>query len=410
MSLAGDAAERALRSGVRIRVLGGVTSYRAGVYLVCTGLALAINYVLGKEMAWDTLNYHLYAGFSAVNDRFSQDYFAAGPQSYANPYAYLPFYLLVRLGLPALAIGSLLAVVHSITLWLTFELALTVFRPEDPPARIGLSICAVALAATNPVLLQQIGSSFADITTAGLVLGGWVLLAVSIRAPGIGRVIGAGLLLGAATALKPTNAVHAIAASVLVLMLARPVLARVRCCAIYATTLGLGFTLLAAPWAWRLEKRFGNPFFPFLNTIFRSPEFTTEPLRHLRFIPSSLGDALWRPFAMLDPFYMVHEELIAPDARYAVLCLLLGAGAVHWLWKRNPGTPPGIAGHSRIDARVLTALGFAFAIDWVVWLAGSGNSRYFIPMACVCSVLVIGLLVQLLPSAPKARAYILGAL
>ena len=41
---------------------------------------------------------------------------------------------------------------------------------------------------------------------------------------------------------------------------------------------------------------FGNPFFPFLNNIFRSPEFTTEPLRHFRFIPSSVAEALWRPF------------------------------------------------------------------------------------------------------------------
>ena len=49
-------------------------------------------------MAWDTLNYHLYAGFSAVNDRFAQDYFAAGPPSYFNPYAYVPFYALVSIG------------------------------------------------------------------------------------------------------------------------------------------------------------------------------------------------------------------------------------------------------------------------------------------------------------------------
>jgi hypothetical protein len=410
MSLAGDAAQRTLRSGVRIRDLGGAASYRLTVYLACTVFAVAVNYALGKEMAWDTLNYHLYAGFSAVNDRFSQDYFAAGPQSYANPYVYLPFYALVRAGLPALLIGSVLAVVHSVVLWLTFELALAVFPLGDSVARIRVGAWAVVLAALNPVLLQQIGSSFADITTAALVLGGWVLLATAIRTEGMGRVIGAGLLLGAATALKPTNAVHAIAASVLVLMLARPLLVRARSLMIYAAALGLSFTVVAAPWSSRLESRFGNPFFPFLNNVFRSPEFTAEPLHHLRFIPSSLGDALWRPFAMLDPFYMVHEELMAPDARYAVLCVLIGTAAFCWLWRRNSRGPPVGVGQSPPDGRILIALGCAFAIDWVLWLAGSGNSRYFIPMACVCSVLLIGLLVQLLPTAAKARAYILSAL
>src|ERR1700723_4453138 len=86
--------------------------YRVPVYMACTILALATNYLLGKDMAWDTLSYHIYAGFSAVNDRFAQDYFAAGPPSYFNPYIHVPFYVLVRAGLSPLAISSVLAVIH----------------------------------------------------------------------------------------------------------------------------------------------------------------------------------------------------------------------------------------------------------------------------------------------------------
>jgi len=50
-----------------------------------------------------------------------------------------------------------------------------------------------------------------------------------------------------------------------------------------------------------------------MNNVFRSPDFTTGPLRHLRFIPATLLEALWRPFAMIDPVTMVHDELRAPD-------------------------------------------------------------------------------------------------
>ncbi len=57
---------------------------------------MVVNYLLGKDMALDTLSYHLYAGFSAVNDRFAQDYFPAGPNSYFNPYVYVPLYYLVK--------------------------------------------------------------------------------------------------------------------------------------------------------------------------------------------------------------------------------------------------------------------------------------------------------------------------
>src|ERR1700678_480803 len=76
------------------------------VYFACVVLALISNYVLGKDMAWDTLNYHLYLGFSALNNRFGQDYFAAGPQSYFNPYIYAPFYYLARSGLSSLEVSS----------------------------------------------------------------------------------------------------------------------------------------------------------------------------------------------------------------------------------------------------------------------------------------------------------------
>ena len=303
---------------------------RLPMYLACTALALVVNYLFGKEMAWDTLNYHMYAGFAGVHDRLNQDYFAAGPQSYINPYAYVPFYALVSSGLPALLVASVLAVLHSVILWLTFELALVIFPAGGERQRVTLAIYATVLAAANPVLLQQIGSSFADITTAELVLAAWLLLATAVRAPSSTRVICAGLLLGVATALKMTNAVHAIAAAAMLIMLPRPLASKMRYGALYGSATAVAFALVTAPWAYRLEGKFGNPVFPLLNNIFRSPQFTTEPLRHLRFIPSGLGEALWRPFAMLDPMYMVHEELMAPDARYAVLLVLICAYAFRW--------------------------------------------------------------------------------
>src|SRR5687767_12957772 len=135
----------------------GLAAYRLPVFLTCAVLALVTNFLLGKEMAWDALNYHLYAGFSALNDRFSQDYFAAGPQSYLNPYVHVPFYLLVRAGLSALQVSSVLAIAHSIILWLTFELAAYVCPASlDSRRRLIFGLCTVALAFINPILMQQI--------------------------------------------------------------------------------------------------------------------------------------------------------------------------------------------------------------------------------------------------------------
>lgn len=412
MNLAEEAREPSRLCGAPPAAMGAtVAPYRLPVYFACTVLALVTNYLLGKDMAWDTLNYQFYAGFSAVNDRFAQDYFAAGPPSYFNPYAYVPFYTLVRAGLSPLEISSALAVAHSIILWLTFELAVCVCTSDDRRTRVMYGICAVALAYFNPILIQQIGSSYADITTTILVLAGWLLLARAVREPHVAWVICAGLLLGTATALKLTNAVHAIAGCALLIMLPRTLYGRIRHGLGYAIALGLGFAIVAMPWSYRLEQMFGNPLFPLMNGVFRSPEFTTEPLRHFRFIPDSFASALWRPFAIADPVPMVQEELTAPDLRYAVLVLLVSLLFLRWLWHllAYPSTQLG-----RVEpvatGRILAALGCGLAADWVLWLKASGNGRYFLPMASVAAVVIVGLLFRLFATQRRTRNYILVAI
>ena len=264
---------------MKIAATAGIDAppYQLPVYIACTVLALATNYFLGKDMASDTLSYHLYAGFSAVHDRFAEDYLQAGLQSYFNPYVYVPLYYLVNSGLSSLEISSLLALVpHSIMLWLTYELAVIVCPWNDRRARLLFGLCGVAFALINPILLQQIGSTFADITTGELVLGGWLLLAFAVRKPSTVRVVCAGLLCGLATGLKLTNALHAIAGFAVLIMLPLTLRGRIRQGLAYGISLSTGFAVVAAPWSYRLEQRFGNPLFPMMNHLFRSPEYTTE--------------------------------------------------------------------------------------------------------------------------------------
>jgi hypothetical protein len=411
MNITEHALETMSGSGTQIAdASGAAVPYRRHVYLVCVALALVCNYVLGKDMAWDTLNYHLYLGFSALNDRFGQDYFAAGPQAYLNPYAYVPFYAMVRAGLPALVICSVFAAVHSIILWLTFELGVAVCPSKDGRTRLVVGSCAVALAFMNPILMQQIGSCFADITTAELALGGWLLLAGAVRVPQKSRVLFAGLILGAASALKLSNVLPAASAIAMLAMLPLGWRGRIRHGLLYGVSLCIGFAIVAAPWSYRLAKTFGNPMFPLFNNIFRSPDFPTESAGGVyRFIPESIGDALWRPFAMIDPVRRVHEELSAPDARYAVLIALVIVFMVGWGWRRvGRASPPPPSNSQRNDStRVLTALGCGLCLHWILWLLVSGNSRYVLTMACVAAVVIVGMLFRLFESRPSVRNRIL---
>jgi hypothetical protein len=413
MSIAEHTVESMSGHVTQITGVGGVAvRYRWQVYFACVALALACNYVLGKDMAWDTLNYHLYSGFSALNNRFNQDYFAAGALAYLNPYAYIPFYAMVRAGLPALVICSIFAAAHSVILWLTFELGVAVCPSQDGRTRLFAGCCAVALAFMNPILMQQIGSCFADIITAELALGGWLLLASAVRMPRISRVIYAGLILGAASALKLSNALSAITAFAMLAMLPLGWLGKIRQGLLYGISLGIGFAVVAAPWSFRLAKVFGNPMFPMFNSVFRSPEASTDPMAStFRFIPASLGEALWRPFAMIDPVRMVHEELSAPDLRYALLIALIILLVLRWSWGRLRKPPP-VPSNLQLNesTRVLAALGCGLGLNWILWLQGSGNSRYALTMACVAAAVIAGMLFRLFESRPKVRNYILATI
>jgi hypothetical protein len=375
----------------RFRAARGIfTTTRFRVYISCTALAVLASYLLGKEMMWDNLDYHFYAGFSALHDRFSRDYFAAGVQSYLNPYVYVPFYALARTGLPALWVASALAVIQSGILWLTYELAIAISPPDGSRARFAAGVCAALLALANPILIDQLGSSFADITTAEIVLAAWLLLVYALRTPATSRVIWAGLLLGAASGLKLTNAAHALSACVLLLFLPVPWRRKTRLSLGFIVAMAVSFAVVVAPWAMRLEQYFGNPFFPLLNDIFRSPHFPAVSPIDSRFVPSSFAEALWRPFAIVLPATFVHDEYSSPDLRYALLVALALTAMVRWGWQRFRRTPESsVAGEGAAARHGLVALACAFLVDWVLWLRVSGNGRYFLAMACVAGVLCV---------------------
>lgn len=384
---------------------------RFAVYAMCVVAALLVSCLLGKDMTWDTLHYHLYAGFSALHDRFGQDYFAAGTQSYFNPYVYVPFYLLATSRLTALAAASILAVLQSGLLFLTYELALAVVPQATARTRVAIGVCAVLLALANPILINELGASSADVITAEIVLAGWLLLAHAVRAPGHAKLLGAGLLLGAASALKLTNSLHALSGCLVLLFLPAVWRMRLRYAASCLLAMACGFLLLAVPWAVHLERHFGNPLFPLFNGIFRSPQYPTSHLQDLRFVPGSLGEALWRPFAIAAPAEMVDAESTSPDLRYAVLLALAVIVLFRWSWRSlQPPTGPTAPAASFPPARSLFALGSAFLLDWVLWLSDSGNGRYFIPMACVAAILVFALLFRLLAAQTRVRNCLVAAI
>src|SRR5438105_5289529 len=249
-------------------------------FIVASSLAcLGWSWFAGRDLNWDQLNYHLYSAYQFLDGRLEQDFMAASIQGYLNPIAHVPFYLMVRAGWHSLLIGPTLALAHSICLWLIYGISCLLI-PAGTAHRTLLIAVSVALAFVAPIYLLEVGSTFIDVTTAIPVLGGVLLLMTySCRRQGW-MLVAAALLMGSATGLKLTNSIFTIAAAAFVLMSSRRFAMRFYDLVIYVVGSAAGFLLFEGIWAYRLFKAFGNPFFPFLNTLFSSPDFARVEIRH----------------------------------------------------------------------------------------------------------------------------------
>ena len=131
-------------------------------------------------------------------------------QSFLNPLPYLPAYAVMKLGGP-LAATAVLAAFHGLTVPLSVVLA-----RHDPSADLDHPPAPLARPArgshsrgvTAPMFVSEIGTTFADVSTSTLILGGLALVIGARNSPkSTSLLVGAGLAFGAATGLKLTNAV-----------------------------------------------------------------------------------------------------------------------------------------------------------------------------------------------------------
>jgi Glycosyltransferase family 87 len=337
---------------------------------------------VGEDINWDWLNYHEYGAFALLNGRFDIDVAPGGFQTFLNPLAYVPAYLLRHyVGAPYW--GPLLGAIHGLNLALIYWLSRVVLGSA---ANRWTLLASLGIAAFGPMTLSEVGTSFADILTAlPLIAGlGFILSADEDR----GRdMIVAGLLIGAAVGLKLTNMVFLIGAGTCLLLAQRPLPAMAR----FAGGSAVGAIVTGGFWSWKLWQEFGNPVFPFYNTVFRSPEAPLAAIADVRFMPRGLLDAAAYPFYWLVGDHRSSEWAFR-DPRFAVLIVVfaLALGA-RLLWKEKI--------FQRRDKQFL----LFFAVAYGMWLLTFSIRRYAIALEILAAPLIVLLLVRLMQAIERRR-------
>jgi hypothetical protein len=351
--------------------------------LVILGSLLAgalYTWFTGEDINWDWRNYHEYGAFALLNGRFDIDVEPGGLQTFLNPLAYLPAYVL-RHHVGAPIWGILLGAVHGLNLALIYWFSRKLLGSAASAWTI---LASLIIAAFGPMTLSEVGTSFIDILTAMPVIAGVGLtLSESEEAASQQqgrRLVIAGLLLGAAAGLKLTNVTFLIGAGTSLLLVTRPLAAMAR----FGAGSILGMLATGGAWAWMLWQQFGSPVFPFYNTVFRSPEAPLAPIVDLRFLPHGLLDAAAYPFYWLVGDHRSSEWAFR-DPRFALICVLFAvAVAAGLLWKTQI--------FRQRDKQFLLFFVFAYGI----WLLSFAIHRYAIALELLAAPLIVLLLSRLI--------------
>jgi hypothetical protein len=346
-----------------------------GVILGSLVAGAAYTWFAGEDINWDWRNYHEYNAFALLNGRYAEDVAPAGIQTFLNPLIYLPAYLL-RHTVGAPFSGMMLGALHGLNLALIYWFSRAVLGR----AAGGWALAAsVGIAAFGPLTLSEVGTSFADILTALPVVAGLGLI-LSAKPEHRRYYVIAGLLIGGATGLKLTNAIFLIGAGACLIFAARPLVTM----SYFAVGGAVGVLATAGAWDWMLWQQFGNPLFPFYNTIFRSPEAPFEAIADVRFMPHTLWEALAYPFYWLIGDHRSSEGPFR-DPRFALLFVLFVANATASLLYQT-----------RVFTRRDWQFLLFFAVSYFMWLFTFSIHRYAVALELLAAPLIVLLLTRFL--------------
>jgi hypothetical protein len=233
---------------------------------------------------------------------------------------------------------------------------------------------SLAIGVSGAAGLSLLSSTMNDWHSTAFVIAG---LYLALRGK---HLAWAGVLMGFAAGLKLAYAPFGVAlvAAMLVHGTARE---RWRRAARVAVFVGLGWLATGGAWSAFLWVQYGDPLFPYFNSIFRSAEWLPQSYRDTRFGARSAMQWLAFPLYFSRGDFRLVSEVSFRDYRMAMLWVL-GVTALLWLLlagKRRERLP-----------REWRLLAVFTVVAYVAWLVVFSYYRYALPFEVLCGLFVCG--------------------
>jgi len=366
--------------------------------LVCASGAVSVK--LGQDFSFDLRNYHLYNSYAMVNNRLLFDIDAITIQRYFNPLLDLPYYFFVKFlnNYPRL-VSFLQGTFLGMLLFFVYKIFLNITGNKENSRFITLLLLIGA--GTGAITISELGTVFNDIQIGLLVIFALFLFILKLDLPK--KKIERGLLLpaivlGISFGLKLTAGIYVIG-----MLFAILITTRLNLKALSITIIGLiiGFSISGGYWACILWEKFGNPIFPYYNTIFKSEYWLNGNLIDARFFPRDILQWLFYPFYWIKKNNGMVTERWFSDPRVAggIISMLI---IIVYMFKHK------VVRESDRPARMKMSFLITFQFfSYIAWILQFSIYRYAVLLE-ILSVLILFIAIDLTIEHSRIRNTILS--
>ena len=347
---------------------------------------------------FDTYNYHIYAPWAFLHNRYDIDILPCGIRSYFNPILDLPYYFLYKVfwSFPKIA-GFIQGFWYGGVVFLGYKLS-TLFYFENKADKFSFNILCLILTATSPVVLLLCGMVSTDlhITLFILLILYFYLQIIFSNEFNKKKTIFTGILIGAVVGLKLTSFVMIsgiLFASVFMLkQIKNPlkIFIYTFCSSI------IGFLTINGYWYYKIWNTFKNPFFPYFNNLFQSPFGSYETIIQDSYTHVYLSNFISKLFYPLTTFFSKNAEgfgswmFFYRDIRIPLIFMtIIFFGIKNFLsdkFKNNK------------NKNIINFLILFIILAYILWINIFPVARFIIPLFIVGNILFAYALFELISS------------
>lgn len=296
------------------------------LFFICLIIGGSVSVLLGVDVNFDMHNYHIYNGYAFLSGRTFYDMPITINQNYLNPLLDVINYLLVyNLNSHPAVYAFIQGIWYGFLIFLVYNITELYIR-KNIQYRLVLIFTAVAIGVTGFAVYTQIGTMFNEVQIGVIFLLGFYLFSKYVFYSDSYKplmIFLGGFFMGASMGIKLTAGVYCLGVGIAFILVSWKIKKPILTLLLLAFGGILGFIVVNGWWMYLLYSNFGNPVFPYYNSIFKSPFHLFSDLHDTRFFPRSIFDAIFFPFQWLKFSTKYASEIPFKDPRWSVIYVLI---------------------------------------------------------------------------------------